>query len=264
VRSVYERGSIYNAPAGVLLVAGNVYWADGSSGGIWEGFLDGRPARLIAQTANVVLSLAVAGGRLYWSDPSGATIQTMPLAGGDVLSVPVGSYPTNAPNAVAVDDRYVYWNDVYEQTVKRMPLAGGEITVLASGQGYLGGLATDGQNVYWANTVTTPAGKVGAITKVSRDGGAPVVLTTQPVETIAVTVAGGFVYWTADALKYATTGTGSLSRIRADGSEPATVLVDQLTYPYGIVVDSQQVYWVEGSVDGPAGVGTGRVMKLRI
>jgi hypothetical protein len=68
-----------------------------------------------------------------------------------------------------------------------------------------------------------------------------------------------YVYFTVDALEYQTTGTGSLSRVRADGSEPATVLAGGLTYPYDVVVDADYLYWVEGAADA----ATGRVMKLK-
>lgn len=245
VRSVYERASIYNAPARVLLFGGEAYWADGSSGGIWKGYLDGRPATLLAQTANVVYSLARAGERLYWTDPSGANIQSMALAGGDVTNYSVGAYPTNGPNAIAVDDAYVYWNDVYEQTVKRMPLGGGPTLVLASSQGYLAGVAADGQRVYWASTETNAGVRTGRVRSVGRDGGtAQLLVSREGVQTIGVLFDGGWVYWTADPLDLQVSGQGVVGKVRPDGTEGA-IIGDGLTSPYEVAADDTYLYWIE-------------------
>ncbi|TMB34321.1 MAG: hypothetical protein E6J58_18775 [Deltaproteobacteria bacterium] len=168
---------------------------------------------------------------------------------------------TAAPNAVAVDDRNVYWNDVSQQTVNEMPLGGGPITTLASGQGYLSAIATDGGDVFWISVVGAAANQTTYVMKTSRNGGTPQQLATLPTTFgAALVVDRPYIYWTAQAISTPTAivGSGSLSRVPADGAGVSEVVVGELMFPAGVATDTHFVYWIEDSL-GPF---RGRVMRL--
>ena len=262
VRSIFERVGSDDAPWRLVLTDSLVFWCDGNNGSIWRAGLGSESQVRLAQSANMVYSITRSGSDLLWTDPAGANLQVMSVDGGRVSDYALrAASGTAAPNAVAVDDRNVYWNDVSQQTVNEMPLGGGPITTLASGQGYLSAIATDGGDVFWISVVGAAPNQTTYEMKTSRNGGTPQQLATLPTTFgAALVVDRPYIYWTAQAISTPTAivGSGSLSRVPADGAGVSEVVVGELMFPAGVATDTHFVYWIEDSL-GPF---RGRVMRL--
>ncbi len=249
VQSLYDVGALFGAtesPSGIVLGSGSVVWADGNVGGIGSVPIDGGQPSLLATLGGPgPYEVALAGEQLYWAHLAGG-VQSMAVGGGAVTTYPASvALGGSEDDGIAVDELYVYWNDLLQKTVNKMPLGGGPVTVLASNQGYLVGIATDGHFVYWASTTGLYTdSETGSISRVSRDGGVVELLASQATETLNLGLDGSYVYWTASGH---TAGSGSLSKVPIDGSQPPNVLIAGLDFPFGIAVDSQHVYWTEAS-----------------
>jgi hypothetical protein len=228
----------------------------------------------------------------------------------------------DGPADLAVDDRYVYWVNQSvgaEGTVQRMPLDGSEDpVVIAEGQFMPTRIVVHGEDLYWIDrggglwTARVPGDMPQRVGMVSGSdcwglgvGDGRLFMTTMhsveqfslpsgPLETwaaeehdaLALTVAGGVVYWTNDAPGGAVrrslvdgqpttlaTGQGSSSGIAVDGThvywtswDHGTVSripreggeIERLSsgeyYPSGVAVDDTHVYWLtEGSYASASG-----------
>jgi hypothetical protein len=247
IRSLYQRATFMENTYAMVQYGSRVVWTDQAGGSIKSVPKDGGTAATLASQlgAGGPLAVALAGDQLYWPNLV-AGIQSVPVDGGSVTTYPVG-IPGVFSDGIAADDLYVYWTDLRYGTVTRMSLDGGPVVVLASDQGSLGGIATDGQSVYWASTEDAESDQpTGNVVKVGRDGGLPVVLASQPGRALQLGVDEAFVYFTGAPASPGSGAAGSLSRVPLDGSEPPEVLASGLDAPSRVIVDSLYVYWRDG------------------
>lgn len=132
----------------------------------------------------------------------------------------------------------------------RYGLGDGYVT-LASDQFHPRELALDPTHVYWSNfgfSMTTL--ETGSIAKVSRAGGAPVVLVDKQRSLGELLVDGGHLYFVADK---------DLYRIKTDGSESMPTSLMRGTYSlHGIAADAENVYTAVGGDSSVPRPGAGR------
>jgi hypothetical protein len=143
------------------------------------------------------------------------------------------------PAGIAVDTTNVYFTDGVGN-VLGVPIAGGFPFLLASGQNFATGFATDGTNVYWSDLGTyDPDGGWydASVMKVAVDGGSPVLVAGGQHDPIAIVAEGTRVYW-------ADNSTGAILVLAIDGGTPAP-LATGLSFPSGIATDGTSIYCAE-------------------
>lgn len=143
-----------NAPDGVVVGTGGVYWIDldselpQSASSVLQGSLDGGAPTTIfppsAQSSPVADAIAIDAAYIYFT--SGGSLYKAPLAGGAAMMLASGIDAT----ALAVDDSNVY--AVVRGALLRTPLAGGGVAFTMT-QGLFSprGLALDSQAVYFTD-----------------------------------------------------------------------------------------------------------------
>lgn len=171
------------APSAVAVDPTSVYWSsqfiDPAAGqplpAIMRAPLDGGAPTLVAITDGVALvSLAVNGAAVYWSDATCSVNTTLtdggvpsPLAGAPIWSCPLFM----GGGGIAVDGTSVYWavqssQDSTIGIIVKVPVSGdpdasNPITTLAVGQSTPVGVTVDATHVYWTNSaVNTRSGQV--------------------------------------------------------------------------------------------------------
>jgi sugar lactone lactonase YvrE len=113
---------------------------------------------------------------------------------------------------------------------------GGVVVPLAShGFRYL---ALDNDSVYFTSTDEE------AVFRVAKAGGNPTTLVANQTEPGAIAVRDGTVFWVNDASPFA------VASCPTTGCSPASTLTTTEAYPYGLVVDAQNVYWVVSAENG--------------
>jgi hypothetical protein len=192
--------------------------------------------------------LAVDGTSIYWVNPgvrgnSDGTVMKMPLDGGTATTLASGQ---NLPVAIAIDSTSVYWtnygSDVHggdgggakDGSVMSVPLEGGTPTILAQGQKFPLGIATDGTNVYWLSQGGP------AVMTAPLAGGTPMALASARSWGTGIAVDSTGVYWSSP-------GERAVTRTPLDGSA-GTILFSTPSAdpaPNGIAIDDKNVYWTE-------------------
>lgn len=239
IRTLYERQDFFENAIGLALAPPFVLWTDTASGTVRSIPTTGGPVAVLASGVSGLRELAAGSGRVFW--PHFGGIQTVALEGGPVVQL--ASAGTNA-SGIALDDRAVYWTDVTARAIYRVPIVGGDVVALASEQEYPGAIVSDGKFVYWTTALdhdtTQPTGRVS---KVSRDGGTPVVLASQPLVIYPIALGDASIYWTGRVWAGAPSGTGSVARLPLDGTSVPSVIASGLDLPSQVTVDSRYVYW---------------------
>ncbi|APR80313.1 Hypothetical protein A7982_05660 [Minicystis rosea] len=122
--------------------------------------------------------------------------------------------------------------------------------VLASGQSFVAALAVTATSLYWTNADSSGA-TLGAVMKLSLGGGSPSVLAASQPQPAHLALDATNAYWTSITGTYAG-GTFTLAKVPLSGGTAATLIPNQTipaykTGPYGLVVDAQNVYWINNS-----------------
>jgi hypothetical protein len=154
------------APWGLMVVNGNVYWADYGSGSILTVPATGGTPVVLAAGQDGPTALTLHGSDLYWTN-SGASlaendpvsrygsIAKMPLAGGPVtILVSKLKYPAWS---LTVNDTHIYWLSSgapyasnLDGAVMRASIEGGEPELLAENQDHPWQLAVVGSKLIWS------------------------------------------------------------------------------------------------------------------
>ena len=231
-------------PSYITLDAANVYWTT-AQGNVLQGFAGNLMKMPIAGAVPTSLDacqaqpqgLAVNSTMVYW------ICGKFPVPGGpeELRKVAIsGSNPTailsnlSGPWGLAISATHVYWTNSSGTALMMMPLAGGSPAQIGTGPAAakVGGLTTDGINVYWAyeGLLQVPVG-----------GGATIMLSTFGSSSPGVGTDASNVYWSGPI------------KVPINGG-PATSLAPGQNQPWGLAVDSTYIYWTNR--------GSGTVMRL--
>ena len=136
-----------NAPYGVTIDSGHIYWTDlgtfnplsgatNSDGKIMEANLDGTGVTTLASSQASPTGIAVNASHIYWADACsgttlGGTIMESNLDGTAVTTLVSG---LDCPTGVAVDSSHLYWSDGADGTITAAGLDGSSPNVVISGQ----------------------------------------------------------------------------------------------------------------------------------
>ncbi|HTO74097.1 MAG TPA: immunoglobulin domain-containing protein, partial [Gemmatimonadales bacterium] len=252
----------YVAPSGLMEYEGVVYWFDAEPGhgAIMRQPVDGTPPQQVALTAFEVGGLAAAGEALLWTDTYNATIQSVRIGGGEVTTIPVEMTGGSAPAAITADEGYIYWADwvrEQQQYVVRRMAKDGTIATIATAQGQISSIATDGTDVFWVSTVGAPPDSHSVLRKTSRDGPGEVVELGNLPSSVGCAIAldASSAYWSSCSIvtPEGVLGSSAVSVAPKDGSQPSSVLVDEdAGFPVALYLTDAFVYWAEVS-SGSAG-----------
>jgi uncharacterized protein DUF5050 len=145
---------------GLALDPDTLYWASIGQATIRSvSLVNGGGTSDLATGQDVVLSLRVRNGVLYWANDEIGSVYSMPAAGGTPKALISGQNT----NSVAVDDKNVYWTDDTGNKIVRIPLAGGDLQVIATNQPSPSDIAIDAKNIYWVNSAAN-----GAVVKLAK------------------------------------------------------------------------------------------------
>jgi hypothetical protein len=208
--------------------------------------------------APAVTDFAVDGGFVYFGDENGG-VWRVPREGATPPTQLAG-FP-GVVFWVEVDATRVYFAGVsgeFTADIFSIPKEGGAPATIASAVLTPGVLATDAQFIYWAS-LGSLAGEDfladGAVRRVPKSGGAVQTLVSNLSFPIAVTVAGGKVYYGETGIGLGNPSAG-LRRVPVDGGAVTKLFDDD---PVGsIAVDGASVYFTVFQL------GTGLVDILRI
>lgn len=267
------------SPLGIVVDATNVYFTSAGDGQAWKvPIAGGAPSTLVTgptmyNPRNVVL----VGSTLYVAGYNSGTVDTVPIAGGPVTSVVSGE---SVVEVLATDGANLFWVDWSKSTVRRSTLAGGNVTTIDSGTGFATALATDGTHVYWGDSgaasqvrrvaidgtgatalATNLNGGIfgfavdatyvyfatnldNALYVVKKDGSGAVstlVATANPPS--AITIDGGFVYWTESSkLARVPVGGGAVTTLANYSSGLASKAPWASNFSV-LTTDANRVYW---------------------
>ena len=211
--------------------------------------LDGSNAEdLVTQglEAPAGIALDVAGGKMYWTDPSADKIQRANLDGSNAEDLVTQGL--EAPTGIALDvaGGKMYWTDFVTDKIQRANLDGSNVEDLvtdAQGLKNPTGIALDvvDGKMYWTRRGTAK------VQRANLDGSNVEDLVTQGLglpSGIALDVAGGKMYWTD-------WGTDKIQRANLDGSNVEDLVTQGLEAPGGIALDvaGGRMYWTDWGTD---------------
>ena len=219
----------------ILVVAANrpmMYWIDN---GMLYG-LAGAKAAKIAESAN---SVAIGGGKIYWTEQTGASSGTINSANLDGTDVGELVSIRSVPMGIAVDTAgsKLYWT-ASSGKVKRANLNGsGSENVLQNLSDPTDIVVSNGF-IYWTEGGNSIRRVNGSGQKIVRD----VAVNLDTVGGLAV--GGGKVYWTEQT----SASTGTVNGANLTGTNFET-LASTLSAPMGIAVDTagSKLYWTSSS-----------------
>ena len=136
-----------------------------------------------------------------------------------------------APTRLAIDSQFVYW--LASGELKRAPLEGGVTQTIAMVSS-LGSLAAADGSAYFTN----PA--AGTVVRV--DGARSEHVIGHGLQPRSLALHDGQVFWTNSGMTVGEQADGSLATVHTDGTGER-VLLEGLSSPAGIAVDSQHIYF---------------------
>jgi hypothetical protein len=228
-----------DAPGRLVADGSWIYWTEGASLGLSEGF--GRIGRAPAAggPAETVVSgvaadsppISVNDNYVFIADK--ARIKRVPRAGGTVETLAKTLYRISD---LVADQSYVYWlEDQPFSTIKRAPVGGGAVTQLASSLLYNGAggiIRLQGGALYWT------AGPFNILSVPASGGPLRVVASGLPYISDMMTDAT-HVYWSEN-------DTGLFKRMPIGGGAPVTFSAAGLGMSYNILaVDDTHLYWID-------------------
>lgn len=231
------------APSGCCLQEG--------MGSIRQVSLAGGPAGTLVSGLDAPGAIAVDGANVAWAEAW--RVASEPVGGGPVTTIASGVSSDMA--RIAVDGTRVFILD--GDYIKSVQIAGGIVEKLVSAHGGSIGdfsqlnedIATDGTSVYWTARDIGPG--VPYVQKVSVTGGAPIVLTTEPVFAYPqdcywrIAVDAQNVYWSAGSTTFPV---GCAVKKVPIGGGSVTTLVDQ-PYLRDFAVDATDIFFTdEGTI----------------
>lgn len=219
---------------GIATTATDLFWSE-FTGPLMRANLDGSAPQSLMLGARPI---GVDGTHLFAATT--ISVDRFPLAGGPrekiVDAVEEAWYYSYE---LAVDDKRVYWTT--GDTVESVDKDGGDRITHATDQNYAGGVASDGEYVFWLD-INNPDGC--ELRRAPVTGGPFVVLWTDPTPfmvprdcspgTAKIAVDEDHVYWGGDLVQ----------RVPKLGGPPEVVAACNVLYVRDILVDDTHVYWI--------------------
>ncbi len=155
--TTFTLSSNADVPTALAADGNAVYWLSTVAGVTTTAILeapsggDGGSVTTLVPAYEGPCGIAVAAGNVYWRDTAN-NIQSIPAGGGSVNMLVRGGGVADAGAyeacQIVADANALYWIDL--AGLWRLPLVGGSPTLLSPPAGYIGALASDGTNVYFA------------------------------------------------------------------------------------------------------------------
>jgi PASTA domain len=208
--------------------------------------------------------MVVYASRLYWANTKSNSIGRANLNGSNTnpAFIPNATSGNSViPTQLATDGTYLYWTDG-ERYVGRARLDGtGSVTphfIDAGSNSFPTGIAVVNGTIYltvFAEIVHVPA-----------SGGTPMLLAALPANVIATGLAAGGGYLYASGVDTGVPApAGEILRVQLNGNNMTPGYVANLSFPLGVAVDAQHVYWTDNSSGtiGRATLGTAGSSDVR-
>jgi hypothetical protein len=206
------------------------------------------PLTTIQPNRGSPVSLAVDASNAYWIEEgngsTGGVYKAPLMVGGTVTTIASGI--ANA-NGLVLAGTTIVWAEGgatdNSGKVRKSPVSVAAPQDIATGEAYPFGLTTDGTTVYWTNVGTSGNGyNDGQVRKSAVASPSPSTVTSG-VSLLQIglpALAGSVLYFTVRGTQGMTDG--AVYKVAATGGMPSVFAATQLG-PFGIAVDSTNVYW---------------------
>jgi hypothetical protein len=235
------------------------------SGGAYFGASSGVTGQLCVQayTSGAVGSFAVDSSNLYVSPPpstppagpggSFCTGGIWSLAKGNRNGSTLLATTEQGSSSVATDGTNVYWAE--SDSIRAVSVTGGLSFTIASQQSGPRSLVLDATNAYWVNLVANPSGAGSAsLMKASKSGGAPTQLASNLTPFAEIAVDAQSVYWVDGA---------TVKRVPSGGGNESVVATTETSvFPSPVAVDATNLYWGQTFFVAGTVAHTGVVLKV--
>lgn len=242
-RTIPETLFVSDAPVGLHVGAGELFWVATTPPAIWHA-APGTTAVRVDELGDALDSpsdVFVADGAVYWSERQGNRVRKKPFAGGPATTVHNGS--GQCAYLVVVGGTAINTDDFTNQPAVGSIVANG--MVLYPNQAQTTGLGTDGTSIFWARRTGVTS---FALVQASIDGvGTPTeIASAGRVDGVAADA--NYVYWMQDTRRI-------LRKARSSAKLAEVLYTSVVSFGGGdIAVDANYVYWTE--------TATGRVRRL--
>jgi hypothetical protein len=242
-------------PVGLVVVGNRLYSiAQGtassgySDGQVASSALDGSDFLDLADAQARPIDLAVDDTHVYFANLGSGQIQRVPVGGGPVQPVAQGQHPYG----IALDADSLYWVNTADGTVMKVAKSGGPTTQLATGQIGPVAIAVDGGIAYWLNLggtdpETAPDGQ-GQLVAAGTDGATEPQVLTEGLDRPRRLIV------TADAVYWVNAGAGGQVMRYDRGTTDTIELAAQEPMPVALALDGQQLYFLDATGQGMAGI----------
>jgi len=202
-------------PNGIAADDTGVYWAQQGASLDYQPFAGdaGTIAILVPGEINARIAVALDASNVYLADPDGESVRAVSKATGVVSMLApsqVGVYGNIM--SLAADTQYLYYS--IDTAIMKVPIGGGIPTSVVSDQKQIGGIAVDGDALYWSDEGTAGDYLDGAIWKQPKAGGTPTQLASQQTQASAIAVDDTSVIWVnSGGPGNANSGAGSIMQL---------------------------------------------------
>ena len=258
--AAHETATYNNCSAAVRLSVSDeppfwIYWTEAGKNSIIRATDDGTHLQLVIKTPGFArgISLDVAGGKMYWTEPSGrqaSQIQRANLDGSNFENLITG---LNLSGGIALDaaSEKMYWTNWGPGQILRANLNGSNVEALVTNLTHSQDIALDVANgkMYWTDSSLHSSGQ---IQRANLDGSNVETLITglSGPHAIALDVANGKMYWTVASGPQS----GKIQRANLDGSQMEDIIAETVDNPQaytitGIALDvvGEKMYWTNQS-----------------
>lgn len=192
------------------------------------------PLRIGTNAGTAAYTLFATATDLFWADPVGGDVWSLPKAGGTATRWATGE---NAARSVVRDSSLVYWTALAGLRLESAPNAATTVVTQTIENGGGPMVADPSGGVYWFDTDTnqimfTTAAGGGSFTRTLTTGAS--------ISAYDMAFDGTDVYWTNRG------ATPGIFRISGSASSQAPVLFADALTPIGVALEGVNVYWTDG------------------
>jgi hypothetical protein len=224
----------------IALDATNVYWTDANAGTVMKAPLAGGTPAMISTGQSQPDGLVVDTTNAYWISGT-YSIASAPLGGGGpttpLVSLPITNYVY--PSSIAVAGGSLYYTTasavMSTYTIAKLPATGGKATQLTSGNYNAGGIHVTATDIYWSTQKGIFQLPLAGVTPTTLWSGFPSGFAVDPTS----------LYFTASTFVEKAPLAGGAATTLFSGTP-------SIDAPGGLLVDSSNLYFVDGSGAGTA------------